>query len=466
MAGLLAVGVGLCLRGPRMDLGLWLDEFHTLHHASAADPAALLEGLREDNHPPLSFLAVAAARALLGEAEWVLRLPSLLAGLATVALGAWLARRLPAGRTRPLAPLIVAASSLHLVASSEARMYTWLALAVALWLLGALRRLEGRGGWALLAGATVLGLHSHYHFVHALVVLVPPLLVLGGRRHLGGSLAALAVGLAAFLPWALWGLVPQLGHDLPPGGSASGLRPLAEGLVHLVFHNASLAGSAKPLFVIAGPLLVVSAFLGWAALASTPGGRPAAVLFGAAAFALPAWAALVAYLVPRAGFHWVYLAPSVLPLALLLAAEAEARGPWAGARRLAVGAYLVLALVLAGLNASAGPREDYRGACAYVADQAGSEDVVLGADWQPPAFPHGAAWSYYGPTGPEAPRSLPVGRGFGVADWTAVEAAPQAFLIGRSLPTDVAVLQGLRQRFAHETVERFGESIFVHRFAR
>ena len=50
-----------------------------------ADPIAFLDWTHHHHHPPLSFALVRVSTALTGtDAEWALRLPSLLAGLACI----------------------------------------------------------------------------------------------------------------------------------------------------------------------------------------------------------------------------------------------------------------------------------------------------------------------------------------------------------------------------------------------
>jgi hypothetical protein len=93
-------------------------------------------------------------------------------------------------------------------------------------------------------------------------------------------------------------------------------------------------------------------------------------------------------------------------------------------------------------------------------------DVVLAADWQPELFPHGLGWRYYSAGAPDPPEDLAVGPGFAVERPERLDAAPRAFLVGRSLKPDAAVLQTLRARFPRERVERFGEALFVHVFER
>ncbi len=466
-----AAAVGLRLAAAS-GASLWLDEFHTLHHARAESFGAFLASLRADNHPPLSFVLVRLSAAV-SDAPLGLRLPSLLTGLAGIALAALAARRLPGRAAHLAAPAALAFSSLHLAVSAEARMYALLAFVV-LGLLGALaRRLDGEDGAVAVAVWCALGLHAHYHFLHVLAVLVPATVVLcaavpayrAAARPLAGALVA-AVVLA--LPWYVWGFRAQLAHDLPPGGSDVGVRKLAEGIVHLLYYNVSLSGVLRPAYLAAGAvtlLLVAASAVRLVAIGRREGKPALGVLLAVSALVLPAWAALVAALAPRAGFHWTYLAASAGPFALLLGAEAAATGPLAGLRRGATWVVLALALALAVLNARAADREDYRGGVAFVLDHAGAEDALLTADWQPALFPHGAAWDYYAPR--LAPADAPLPARFAPEDGFAAPEAlfeldpPRVFVLARSLPPELPLFRALRARYANEEAHQFGESIFV-----
>ncbi|MDP6368091.1 MAG: glycosyltransferase family 39 protein, partial [Planctomycetota bacterium] len=109
--------------------GLVLDEFHTLFHASRESIWALLEGLRDDNHPPLAVLMVRVSRELFGDSPLALRLPAIFCGGLELLLVASIARRW-VGASTALAVGFVAASSLHLDFSTQVRMYALLSLSV------------------------------------------------------------------------------------------------------------------------------------------------------------------------------------------------------------------------------------------------------------------------------------------------------------------------------------------------
>jgi len=450
-----------------------LDDFHSLHHARAVGWSAFFGGLLEDNHPPLSFLALRAVRALCGEAELALRLPGLAYALGTVGLVWRMARRLPDAYGRAAAVLVIAVSSLHLETTTDLRMYGLLALAVAGFLDACIDLLEeGRGRWRVVLWALV-GLHTHYHFVHALFVLgatVLGLLVFADayrprrRAFLG---AALAVGVAC-LPWFALGFRHQLTHELSPGGSEVSRTLLAEGMVHLVFLNLSLGGTlARVVFLAAGGALVAATlFSGWRLVRPAPHRVPtsAGVLWLAGAWMLPTWTAVAAALSARAGFEWRYLVGALPPFALLVGAAVGA-GPLLSTRRLVVALALVAAAWLSVLNVLDPGRENYKGAVRRTLALSTGDDAVLAADWSPRIFPHGLAWDYYAPrlaaAGQALPHRLEHTDEFDLVPGTALATYPRVFAMLRSIPEGTAMIERLRAEFATEKTETPGAAIYL-----
>ncbi len=113
------------------DLGgpsLWLDELRSLH-----DSETLPRSLVGSYHPPTSYVALWAARAVLGDGDTAVRAPSALAGTLAVAATMWLAARLGTGRVGALAAgALLALAPAAVGLAREARMYAWLMLACAL----------------------------------------------------------------------------------------------------------------------------------------------------------------------------------------------------------------------------------------------------------------------------------------------------------------------------------------------
>jgi 4-amino-4-deoxy-L-arabinose transferase-like glycosyltransferase len=467
---------------------LKLDDFHSLHHARAADLRTFFAVLAQDNHPPLSFLLVRGARALFGEAPWALRLPSLAAGLATFLVVWRLGARLPCPRARLAAAFLVAASSLHVELSSDVRMYALLGLASAGLLEALLATLEdGRGAWRI-ALWTVVGLHAHYHFLYTLTVVGAATLLLCSlwpayRASRVPVLAAFAAAGLVSAPWYALGFPAQLGHGLAPGGSNATLLRTLEGLKNLVFLNVSVAG---PLLrgvglAASGLLLALLALgLGITLPRSRPRERAALpVLVLAAAVLVPLLTFAAARLSSRAGFEWRYLVGALPALCLAVGVEACATGWAARARRAAVAAVCGAALLVAVPNARDPGEEDYAGAVAWilehsvseqsVPEQSGPGDAVVAADWQPVLFPHAIGWQYYAPRLAHG-RTLPVRLEY-TDDFSLLEPAQlgrhaRVFTCLRSLPGNCALLRSLRHAFPEEETHIFGRSVYVHVFTR
>lgn len=472
---MLLVGVGLRLANLAWG-SLKLDDFHSLHHASAADLATFFRVLEQDNHPPLSFALLAGARALFGDSVWSLRLPALLAGLGTLLLVWRLGARLPGLGARFAATALVAASTLHVELSTDLRMYALLGLASAGLLEALLAALEEhRRPWPI-ALWTVVGLHTHYHFLYTLAVLGGITLVLLSRpAHRSAArpiLGAFAVAGLLSAPWYAIGFPPQLAHGLAPGGSDASAARLFEGWKNLVFLNVSVAGpTLRALGLAASVLLLALAATGLFTLRApqAPGAGARSALLAGAAFGVPllTWAA--AHVSARAGYEWRYLAGALPAFCLLVGSEAAARGPLARTRRGALGVVLALALTLAIPNARDPGEEDYHGAIAWILARASARDAVVAADWQPRLFPHGLAWSYYAPrlgAAAERPHTLAFNDNLALLHPEGLDQEERVFCCLRSLPPHCALLQTLRERFPHEETHAFGRSVYVHVFTR
>jgi hypothetical protein len=164
--------LALALRVPLLGRGLYYDELHTVlsfvEAPSAWEAIARVNNL--NNHPLYSLLAH-GAESVFGRAEWVVRLPALLFGLAVLPL-LWLVVRRDFGPAPALlAALALATSSVHIGFSASARGYTGLIFFS--WLSSALFvKLVRDGGSSRSAlaysVATALGIWIH---LYALVVL-------------------------------------------------------------------------------------------------------------------------------------------------------------------------------------------------------------------------------------------------------------------------------------------------------
>ena len=139
---------------------LWIDEQFTL--AAAGLPGRIVwRDLLDNVHGPLHTLAVALAATLGGDSEWVLRLPSALAGIALVPAMAWLARAWTGRETVAPAVWLTAGSPFLVWYSQECRNYAFLILGSVLAtaaLFELARRCDARGvaRYGLAAAAAAL----------------------------------------------------------------------------------------------------------------------------------------------------------------------------------------------------------------------------------------------------------------------------------------------------------------------
>jgi uncharacterized membrane protein len=129
---LLIAAAWLRLRNLGAD-SIWYDEAASWLQ-SKGSLSRLFLATAKDNYPPLHNLLLFAVMNVSGsDAEWVLRLPSALLGIANIIAIYWLGT-LIGGRTAGIfAAAILTASSMHIYYSQEARMYSLLALAATLY---------------------------------------------------------------------------------------------------------------------------------------------------------------------------------------------------------------------------------------------------------------------------------------------------------------------------------------------
>lgn len=269
------------LRLSTLDLqSFWYDEaFTPLHVLHPSLFATLRSVVHTENTPPLWYLLAWADARILGTGEVALRLPSALAGIATVPVAWGIGAELewPSSPSRAAAPtaqtmrrsaiacaLLVAVNPLFVWYSQEARAYGLFVLMGALALLCFLRAerwpisdrsTPRRMGLFALTGA--LALLTHYFAVFLLMPMALWLLYRRRtRRAAAGAVGALVIVGAALLPL----ISAQGGH----GTQWIGRWPLSERL-EAIPQYFLLGYSGKPLghgveLLVALPIL---AGLGW-----------------------------------------------------------------------------------------------------------------------------------------------------------------------------------------------------------
>jgi hypothetical protein len=140
---------------------LWMDERFTL----GASRLGFLDMIRAGDivHPPV-YPLMSHAALLLGEGEWLIRLPALAGGLLGILVVFGILRALGYRGTAHAGALLTALSVYHVYYSQEARGYTWMSALTGLTLLLAIRYVS-RPRPLLLAGAlttSILACLFHY----------------------------------------------------------------------------------------------------------------------------------------------------------------------------------------------------------------------------------------------------------------------------------------------------------------
>lgn len=289
---LFACIVAALLGGSRLcDPGLWCDEIYTARWMQL-DLPGLLAALRVDLHPPLYFLLESAVVRIVGDDETGLRLLSLLAGIATVAVSYWAFRPVLNERLCAATAWMLALCPQFFMYSRMARYYALAAL-IAMFAHGLFVRLVvKRGGprsW-LLYGLSVAAL-LYTSYVAVCLVLAHFVWALAAQRRRPrlwkAWIAAAGGGFVLFLPW-LAALIQQVQH-------AKGLLP------------AVVSGPAGLALMLAFDLHALTAT---ELLAPWTAEGIAGLVGGSALLALGALAAL------RRGLGRSVLLPSLIALAL------------------------------------------------------------------------------------------------------------------------------------------------------
>jgi len=363
------------LRLSTLDLqSFWYDEaFTPVHVLHPSLWATLRAVVHSENTPPLWYVIAWADARVLGTGEIALRLPSALAGIATVPVAWAIGRELegapaargtapasrgtaPASRAIPPAAAACAAfvafNPLFVWYSQEARAYGLFVLTAALAMLCFLRALREptRARMAAFALTGALALLSHYFAAFLLVGMALALIwEPRTRRAALPALAAVAVVGAALLPL----ISAQGGH----GTQWIGRWPLSERLQAIPQYF--LTGySGQPLghgveLLVALPILAGLALGLWRMRA----GPPRSPRFALIALTLTACGVLIP--IALIAFGADYLAPrnlvaAMIPVACLIALVTT----WPGTARagVAVSAAIALAFLAISIDVDLSPR--------------------------------------------------------------------------------------------------------------
>lgn len=202
--------VGALLRVHEFSQSLYGDELWSVAASNSPSPRSVIDFVQSDQEisPPL-FAILAWLSAKLGDAANLIRLPSIVAGIALIPLVWLLGRRTVGSRAALVAAAIAALSPFLAFYSVEARAYSLMAALVTASTVAMLIASErgDRRWWFAYGALSCLAMYSHYTAAYALLAQLAWLL---WRRPPARKPALLAnVGAAvAFLPW-----VPSLIDD-------------------------------------------------------------------------------------------------------------------------------------------------------------------------------------------------------------------------------------------------------------
>ncbi|HEY2571050.1 MAG TPA: glycosyltransferase family 39 protein, partial [Solirubrobacteraceae bacterium] len=314
----------------------WYDEAFTPVHVLHAGLGATLKSLvHSENTPPLWYLLAWVDARVLGDGVLALRLPSALAGIATVpvvwAIGSELAGR----RAALIAAALVAVDPLFVWYSQEARAYGLFVFFAALAMLCFTRLLHEPSGRRAVAFALSGGLALLSHYFAAFLLLPMALWLLRDRAVRRVALPAL--GALALVGLALLPLISaQGGHGTQwIGRWALSSRLQAIPQYYLTGYSGGSLGHGVELLV-ALPLLAGLLLGGWRLLTSperkgvSPPAPPPASPYAPPALregaAVCLWITAFAVLAPivLAAFGADYLAPrnlvgAMIPLSVSIA---------------------------------------------------------------------------------------------------------------------------------------------------
>lgn len=165
------LALGLALRLYRLDTELWLDEVQMVVRYVPLEFRQLVSTYDSQNHQPLYTILARLSWLAAGGADWAVRVPAVLFGVASLAAAWSFARRVASTTEATLAALLLAVSYHHTWFSQNARGYTaMLCLALAattlfLRLCGGTDR-PSRLAWGY---AVLMALATYTHLTAALI---------------------------------------------------------------------------------------------------------------------------------------------------------------------------------------------------------------------------------------------------------------------------------------------------------
>ena len=321
------------------DDSFWYDEILSERRATVPLGDAY-DLLREGTHPPGYSQAILRPWLTLGDGEWMLRFPSVVLGVATVALTAVLGTRLAGRRAGLAAAALLTVMPMHVYYSREGRMYALFALVLLAWVMALIRARERNtlGSWTTYSVLGAAALYTHYYAGFTVLAVVGASAVLELRdgvttRTRRWLIATIGIGFL-FAPW-LPTFRYQLGNDpvshlRSPGFSGWARLPVEffTGFVEYSMIDLNMNQHVENLFkgmVILVPLAVLLLVGGRhlrAVATEAPDAASTAVVIGAAFFGTLVLAFVASQLRP---LFFVRYFVGILPFLAILIGAALAR---------------------------------------------------------------------------------------------------------------------------------------------
>ena len=195
--------VGFFLRLIGSNQSFWLDEGASLEIA-LTPLSGFVTKMASDFHPPLFYLLLKLWLPLAGHSEWLIRLPFILIGTATIPAVYFLVKEIVDSKNHMaprLALIFFCLSPFHIYYSQELRMYSFNALLTVLsWIY--LLRAQKRSHPKYLIFFTLFNALNIYTFYGAFFNLAAQFLfIIFSRKKILPLLASLVVSFALFAPW-------------------------------------------------------------------------------------------------------------------------------------------------------------------------------------------------------------------------------------------------------------------------
>ncbi|HEX7353515.1 MAG TPA: glycosyltransferase family 39 protein [Mycobacteriales bacterium] len=392
LAVIVAVGIALRLWVTR---GIWVDEAISIREAREPFRGMLSDLSHTDVHPPGYFTVLWAWVHAFGSGPLSVRMPGILAGIATIPAVYAAGRDLFDRRTGLVAALFAALSPMCVWYAQEARPYAFFLLfsVLALWLQVRAVRRGGGWTWTGYVLSTAALLWSHYFALIPVAVQQLAFAVVIRRRHgserrriargWAASLAAITALMVALVPFALHQLAGY-GHRSSaelPAQAGAGASPGHTGLnVYSVLANGIYAVwgyHSDATMVLITALWPVLALL---ALLCLGRGRSGVGTLLGALVVVPVTALFLAGTFKQTNLFDLRYFIGIVPVLLIAAARMVTR--WSPRRSVALAAAglavvsLVAGLVDQELNASNPRRYDFNHALSLVDRQFRPGDVI------------------------------------------------------------------------------------------